>query len=38
MSNINDEYINDFNIDDINICKNCNVKLTLSFVSSEITA
>jgi len=36
MSNINDEYINDFKIDDINICKNCNKKLTLSFVSSEI--
>ena len=36
MSNINDEYINDFKIDDINICKNCDKKLTLSFVSSEI--
>lgn len=36
MSNINDEYINDFKIDNINICKNCNKKLTLSFVSSEI--
>ncbi len=36
MSNINDEYINDFKLDDINICKNCNKKLTLSFVSSEI--
>ena len=36
MSNINDEYINDYKLDDINICKNCNKKLTLSFVSSEI--
>ena len=36
MSNINDEYINDFKLEDINICKNCNKKLTLSFVSSEI--
>ena len=36
MCNINDEYINDFKLDDINICKNCNKKLTLSFVSSEI--
>ena len=23
MSNINDEYINDFKLEDINICKNC---------------
>ena len=36
MSNINDEYINDFKLEDINICKNCNKKLTLSFISSEI--
>jgi len=36
MSNINDEYVNDFKIDNINICKNCDKKLTLSFVSSEI--
>ena len=36
MININDEYINDFNIDDINICKHCNVKLTIKFVNSEI--
>ena len=36
MSNINDEYINNFKLEDINICKNCNKKLTLSFVSSEI--
>ena len=36
MSNINDEYINDFKLDYINICKNCDKKLTLSFVSSEI--
>jgi len=36
MSNINDEYVNDFKIDNINICKNCDKKLTLSFISSEI--
>ena len=36
MSNINDEYINDFKLDYINICKNCDKKLTLSFVSYEI--
>ena len=36
MSNINDEYVNDFKIDDINICKNCDKKLILSFISSEI--
>ena len=35
MANINDEYVNDFMLGDINICKNCNKKLTLSFVSSE---
>ena len=35
MTNINDEYVNDSILGNINICKNCNKKLTLSFVSSE---
>ncbi len=36
MSNINDEYINNIDLNDINICKNCNNKLIMSFISSEI--
>lgn len=36
MSNINDEYINNIDLNGINICKNCNNKLIMSFISSEI--
>jgi hypothetical protein len=36
MININDEFIKDFNLEDINICKQCSKKLTLKFINSEI--
>ena len=36
MINIDDEYINDFELNEINMCRNCNEKLTMKFINSEI--
>jgi len=36
MINIDDEYINDFELNEINMCGNCNEKLTMKFINSEI--
>ena len=36
MMNINDNYVNDHILNDINICNNCNVKLYLKYTNSEI--
>ena len=36
MININDNYVNDHILNDINICNNCNVKLYLKYTNSEI--
>ena len=36
MMNINDNYINDYLLQDINICKKCNIKLYMKYTNSEI--
>jgi len=36
MININDNYINDYLLQDINICKKCNIKLYMKYTNSEI--
>uniref|UniRef100_A0A6C0C6A4 Viral late gene transcription factor 3 zinc ribbon domain-containing protein n=1 Tax=viral metagenome TaxID=1070528 RepID=A0A6C0C6A4_9ZZZZ len=36
LINTNDEFINDFDIIDINLCKNCSKKLTIKYINSEI--
>ena len=36
MININDNYVNDHILNDINMCKNCNIKLYMKYTNSEI--
>jgi predicted amidophosphoribosyltransferase len=36
MVNINDNYINDYLLQDINMCKKCNIKLYMKYTNSEI--
>jgi len=36
LINTNDEFIDDYNLIDINLCKNCSNKLTIKYINSQI--